>query len=182
MSAPTLKPDMSRIDLAHLFCEMGYKSGAEIGTARGAYAYSLARANPQATIYCIDPWQVYPGYADIISQQEMDKNYLKARKRLRPFDNVKMIVTSSYNAAQNFDDNQLDFVYIDANHDFIYAFFDIFIWSRKVRSGGIISGHDYGNKECVTITVDEYVKKFEIDPWFVIGSPSRAQSWYWVKP
>ena len=182
MTDPTLKPDMSRIDLAHLFCEMGYKSGAEIGTARGAYAYSLARANPQATIYCIDPWKTYADYADITSQAIMDQNYRKACEQLKPFNNVKLMKEYSGSAAKLFNDNDLDFVYIDGNHETRYVLYDIHVWSRKVRSGGIISGHDYGENEDVTRAVDKYAKIFEIDPWFVIGSPSRAQSWYWVKP
>ncbi len=46
-------------------------------------------------------------------------------------------------AAEDFEDNSIDFVYIDANHGFKYVAEDLWEWSKKVRSGGVISGHDY---------------------------------------
>ena len=46
-------------------------------------------------------------------------------------------------ALADFEDNSLDFVYIDANHDFVNFTQDLHEWYKKVRVGGIISGHDY---------------------------------------
>jgi predicted O-methyltransferase YrrM len=46
-------------------------------------------------------------------------------------------------AADDFLDNSLDFVYIDAGHRFDDVVQDIIKWTKKVRKGGIISGHDY---------------------------------------
>jgi hypothetical protein len=46
-------------------------------------------------------------------------------------------------ALKDFEDDSLDFVYIDSNHDFINLAMDVQYWLRKVRKGGILSGHDY---------------------------------------
>ncbi len=46
-------------------------------------------------------------------------------------------------ALEDFEDNSLDFVYIDGDHNFKHISEDIYEWTKKVRSGGIVSGHDY---------------------------------------
>ncbi len=37
----------------------------------------------------------------------------------------------------------LDFVYLDARHDYASVLEDLGQWSEKVRPGGVLSGHDY---------------------------------------
>jgi len=184
MTAPILRPEMNRVDLAELFAKNGYKSGAEIGTAAGAYAYTLCRVNPQAIIYCIDPWEVYEDFKIVTSRAKMERNFLKACKRLEPFSNYKIIREYSENALHKFKDESLDFVYIDANHDLPYVMDDIVNWSKKVRTGGIVSGHDYLTDMWpdVTVAVNEYTDTHMIDEWYAFGVSTLALSWYWVKP
>ena len=61
---------------------------------------------------------------------------------MEPFNAVVMQMFST-EALKYIPDKSLDFVYIDANHSFDYAMIDIIKWIEKVRTGGIISGHDY---------------------------------------
>jgi len=92
-------------------------------------------------------------------------------------------------AVKMFDDGSLDFVYIDANHEWPFVTQDIFYWSKKVRSGGIVSGHDYLKVKRpdglvqVKEVVHAYAEAFDISPWFVIDEciEKRAGSWFWVK-
>jgi hypothetical protein len=42
-----------------------------------------------------------------------------------------------------FEDNSLDFVYIDANHTYEGVKEDIKYWYPKVKPGGLLLGHDY---------------------------------------
>jgi cephalosporin hydroxylase len=42
-----------------------------------------------------------------------------------------------------FENNSLDFVYIDANHAYNYVVQDIELWYPKVKKGGYLCGHDY---------------------------------------
>ena len=50
----------------------------------------------------------------------------------------------SLEAAALFEDNSLDFVFIDAMHDYEAVKDDINTWYPKVKVGGYIGGHDYG--------------------------------------
>lgn len=56
---------------------------------------------------------------------------------------VKIIRKFSGAASQDFKDGSVDFVFIDANHNYDPVRADIAAWLPKVRSGGIIAGHDY---------------------------------------
>jgi len=63
---------------------------------------------------------------------------------------------------------------------------DIIEWSKKIRSGGIVSGHDFHkDKGGVVPAVRIYTKVHNINPWFVLDDevPGRKSknSWFWVK-
>ena len=50
--------------------------------------------------------------------------------------------------SSRFSDASLDFVFIDADHSYVVTKADIAIWRSKVRTGGILCGHDC--ELCVT--------------------------------
>ena len=186
--SPIEVPERSRVSLAYMFGELGYRVGAEIGTARGDYAYSLCLGNRKAKLYCIDAWEVYADYGDYTDQGVLHDCYQTAMKRLKPYGSVEFIRKYSMDALGLFDDKSLDYVYIDANHEWPYVTQDIYHWALKVRPGGIVAGHDYSrSRRChVGPVVDGYTNTFRIKPWFILGETeikgcNRTQSWFWVK-
>ena len=95
-----------------------------------------------------------------------------------------MIKDFSENASKKFDDGSLDFVYIDAAHDFKNVAIDICVWSPKVRVGGIVYGHDYMrryHKYVVQVkdVVQAYMYSHAIKPWFALDKKRR--SWMFVR-
>jgi hypothetical protein len=103
-------------------------------------------------------------------------------------------------AVKDFEDESLDFVYIDGHHGFKWVTEDIFEWSKKVRKGGIVSGHDYGLRRAeskpgrpmtmqVKIVIDAYTRAFDIKKWYVLGRGEKRKgeireayrSWFWFK-
>lgn len=145
----------SRIDLAKYFAELGLTIGAEIGVDGGVYSAKLCEANPKLKLYCIDPWDLNEG----TSRERRIRKYAEAKERLKPY-NAKLIRKFSMDAVKDFKDGSLDFVYIDGNHNFDYVMQDIIEWSKKVKKGGIIAGHDYSDGAHVGVkdAVDLYVK------------------------
>ena len=184
-------PDVGKNDLAYLFHELDFKTGAEIGLAEGNYSIKLCEANPQMKIYGIDAWKLYGTYADY-SAKKLDFLYRKVKDQLGSFPNHEIIKEFSMEAVKKFADDSLDFVYIDANHAEPYITQDIIEWSKKVRSGGIVSGHDYFNGKGFDVikAVNRYTKYNNIKPWFVLGLGVKIQgtvrdtsrSWFWIKP
>ena len=57
--------------------------------------------------------------------------------------------------------DELDFVFIDADHSYEGCHSDIQAWAKKIKPGGLLCGHDYDNSEYpqwgVKRAVDEYV-------------------------
>lgn len=185
-----------RSDLPIYLVEQGYKVGAEIGVYKGGFTEKFCQAGLK--MYAIDPWMAYSGAGRPSKLQER-QDYIyeeEAKKRLAPYD-CTLIRATSMDALKEFKDGSLDFVYIDGDHTFRYIAEDLFEWSKKVRSGGVVSGHDYyyfgpskgtGLWCQVGPVVDAYVKAFEITTLHTFGrnrkSPDkddRYLSWMFTK-
>ena len=76
----------------------------------------------------------------------------------------------------------LDFVYIDGNHHFDFVMQDIIEWSKKVRAGGVVSGHDYYRfrNAGVVDAVNTYTHAHQIWEWFITDEP-KEKSFFWAK-
>ena len=70
-------------------------------------------------------------------------------------EHVRVIQKESTKAAADFTDQSLDFVFIDANHSYEHVKADIEAWKPKMKVGGMLSGHDYGEPCGVKQAVDE---------------------------
>ena len=172
------KMDTSRATLAELMKLMGFKTGAEIGVETGRYSRLLLDTIPELKLYCVDPWLAY----NRNSQAREDGLYEKTKARLAG-KNADILRMTSLEASKRIPDNSLDFVYIDALHDFDNAISDIILWVPKVKSGGIISGHDYVNyyQFGVVQAVNAYTAAHGIVPWYVTTYEREYPSWFWVR-
>ena len=84
---------------------------------------------------------------------------------LRNFENeysrtVEFIRNYSHISSCFFDDESLDFVYIDANHDYSFIKKDLRLWYPKVKKDGWLGGHDFKAIQTgVVRAVNEFVAK-----------------------
>jgi predicted O-methyltransferase YrrM len=171
--------NISRLkDFSKLIRSKGYKVGAEIGVARGFYSKWICYYNPDLKLYCIDPWLAYCDDYSATTQETQEANFIKAKERLAEF-NCQFIRENSRDASELFKDGSLDFVFIDADHRFEHVVEDINLWEKKIRPGGIVSGHDY-NIPQVQYAVDGWVKSKNIKEIFVM-TVDKGKSWFWMK-
>jgi hypothetical protein len=96
---------------------------------------------------------------------------------------------TSDEAARAIPDGTLDFVYLDARHDYASVVEDIGLWYPKVKPGGVLSGHDYMEQEKIGDTlfgvkraVDEFVARERIDKLWVTVREPIYKSWMVFKP
>jgi hypothetical protein len=145
-------------------------------------------------LHSVDPWKTYSDYREHVTQVKLDRIRADCKRRLSVL-NCDIIRGFSMDAVKLFEPSSLDFVYIDGNHDLLHAVQDIHEWSKKVRPGGIVSGHDYKKTKApvtmlhVVQAVQAYTDAYKIRPWFVLGRRERrpgetrdnSRSWMWVK-
>lgn len=186
-------PNTSRLDFIKIVRALDFKVGVEVGVAKGDYALLLVYHNPQLKLYGVDPYIAYDEYTDFPTTEIIDK--LKSEMQGRMVNWVKRgrfqhIELTSVEAAKQFDDESLDFVYIDANHAEKYVYEDITIWARKVRKGGMVVGDDYAGikKWGVRNAVKRYTKENNIK-WFIFGRrhgktgemSDPFRNWFFIK-
>lgn len=181
-----LSPFHRSYEVVELFNELGFKTGVEIGTSKGWYAKRLCQGVPGLKLFSIDPWKIYNDYHEIKDQVVFDELYRQAKKKLAGF-NCELIRKTSREAVKDFKPDSLDFAFIDGNHDFEYVVEDIAAWSKIVRPGGIIFGHDYiegvdtEDTSEVANAVLAYTKAKRIWPWFILRARRTSDCWMWVK-
>jgi hypothetical protein len=167
----------TRETLAELFSDLGFTNGLEVGTSYGKFAKILCTANPSLHLKCVDPWKAYTHHTD----EEIEQVYQAAVRNLSGCD-VEYIRKTSVEAAKDISDLSLDFVYIDGLHDFDSVMTDIITWVPKVKSGGIVSGHDYYRfyKYGVIPAVDAYTRAHNINMYYMTRE-NESPSYFWVR-
>lgn len=92
---------------------------------------------------------------DSVQMARFVKSYKECRRNLEPLEFINIVPLRSQYAAALYEDNSLDFVFIDANHAYPFVKQDIEAWYPKVKRGGLLAGHDYTSHKGVKKAVDE---------------------------
>lgn len=91
-------------------------------------------------IYCVDLWDPY---WEITNKQRIEFAEFSFDNIKNQYNNIHKVKNSSVGASELFEDKSLDFVYIDAAHDYNSVKEDLLVWLPKIKNGGYIGGHDY---------------------------------------
>ena len=90
--------------------------------------------------------------------------FIQNMKEAGVLDYVNPIIGDSAKTAKRYADGSLDFVFIDADHTYESVKKDIEAWLPKIKSSGVLAGHDYQCKKHpgVAKAVDEKFKDIQI--------------------
>lgn len=126
---------------------LNLKTGVEIGVDTAGFSGHILAKTQMTQYYCVDNWMDYFGSGIKMRKSTFNKDgdmrFTEATERLEEFgDRAVFLRMSSLEAANKFNDNSLDFVYIDGDHS-LAMLLDLYAWIPKIRIGGICSGHDY---------------------------------------
>jgi predicted O-methyltransferase YrrM len=123
---------------------IGNGKGVEIGVFKGEFSKQILK-NWGGTLYMVDVWRALGDeYSDESNHANHTTAYQEAMDSIRGYeDRAIMIRTNSKTASEMFEDESLDFIFIDANHAYEYVVEDINLWFPKLKKGGMFSGHDY---------------------------------------
>lgn len=127
-----------------------WKVGAEVGVFRGETLARLLQAGLK--MYAVDLWADVPPGPEIKDMEKGVTNYHKwplaefeadVRRLAEQYPGKCTILKmDTVAAAQHVPDGSLDFVFIDACHEEKAVIADIKAWTPKIRSGGMLMGHD----------------------------------------
>jgi len=117
----------------------------EVGSWKGQSATfmceHIAKANKDIEFFCVDTWE---GSVEHASTHDLTNLYEKFLYNMKPYEKYYFpLKLDSIIASRKFKDKSLDFVFIDAAHDYESAKNDIIAWLPKIKNGGILAGHDY---------------------------------------
>jgi len=139
-----------------------FKDGSrfvEIGSWKGkSVAFlivEIINSNKNIEVTCVD---TFTGN-NYCSENETEI-YTTFKKNMKPLEEYyKVLNMTSENASKLFANESLDFVFIDASHEYDDVKNDIKMWLPKVKHKGILSGHDYWQNSDPTVNSWIGVKK-----------------------
>jgi SAM-dependent methyltransferase len=135
----------------------------EVGCWKGRSATYMAveinNSNKKIKFDCVDLWDgsnepLYNKNKDVVDNvlyQVFLKNIEPVKHIINP---IRM---SSVEASKLYLDESLDFVFIDACHEYECVKEDIISWYPKIKKGGIIAGHDFNLKQIQKALMEELV-------------------------
>jgi SAM-dependent methyltransferase len=126
----------------------------EIGCWKGKsssfMAEQIMKSKKDIKFYCVDTWKGtltedgHQNDPDVVN----DRLFEVFNLNLAPFVGYyNTIRSTSVEAANQFEDSSLDFIYIDASHEYIDVKNDIAAWFPKLKKGGTIAGDDYNSSQ-----------------------------------
>jgi len=132
----------------------------EVGSWKGMssvyMAVEIINSKKNIKFDCIDLWGTDPGkiYAD---KKDLYNTFIK---NIEPVKNIiNPVISNSWEGASLYEDNSLDFVWLDAGHEYQDIKKDIASWYPKVKNGGTLAGHDFTTAPGVSQAVGEYFNK-----------------------
>jgi hypothetical protein len=154
--------------------------GVEVGVFKGAFAQELLEVVSPSMVYLIDPWKGVIESGDMNGQniEYIHGNDYYSTVILPKFGvlpNVEVLREHS-DILNSFDDDSIDWIYIDADHQYPSVKYDLQLAYAKVKPNGYILGHDYNNDMCpgVVRAVDEFCNQRNLQIQYLTqdGCPS----------
>lgn len=131
---------LDRAGLARTFPAGG--AGAELGVLHGHHARSLYDNARPSLLYLIDRWTLN-SQDDWPIGYDWERVLGEAKSQFRNGEDVEFVVSDSVAWMRTMPDDSLDWIYIDADHDYTSVIAEIHEARRIIKPGGIIAGHDY---------------------------------------
>lgn len=116
--------------------------GSWKGTSSAFMCVEIANSNKNIEFYCVDTWGGSPEHIPL--GYDVSTLFEEFTSNMKPVENFyKPLKMKSVDAAKQFEDNSLEFVYIDGCHEYECVIEDIKAWLPKIKKEGMFAGHDY---------------------------------------
>ena len=150
---------------------------AEIGVAQGSFSELILKITEPDLLHLVDVWNSKTYHAGLF------KKVADKFKNLIDEGRIQILRKLSTDAAEDFDDNYFDWIYIDTDHSYATTREELVKYAPKVKHDGIIAGHDYTmgiwsslNRYGVIEAVHEFCVKYEWELVYLTVEPTENQS------
>lgn len=161
--------------------------GSWMGKSTSCLGQLVKESQKEIKIYAVDTFEGSEEHTEIIKDIKSNSSSLleifKTHISLCEVDDIiNPIQGRSLDVVSQFEDESIDFIFIDASHDYENVLADITAWYPKLKPGGLIAGDDY--TACwngVMKAVDEYFKDKTV--FFLNGNlnyPYSAKIFHWA--
>jgi FkbM family methyltransferase len=138
----------------------------EVGVWKGMSACFMAveiiNSGKNIKFDCVDTWE-YVDTQSEIGEHQFENLFEIFKKNIEPVkDKIGIVKSLSWDGAKNYEDHSLDFVFIDAAHDYESVTKDLQSWFPKIKKEGIIAGHAYHFNVGVYPAVNDFFKDYQI--------------------
>ena len=148
----------------NLYKDMVYRFGdgshfVEVGSWRGRSASFMAveiiNSKFNIKFDCVDTWEgsIENAGHELVESSSLYDDFMK--NILPVIEVINPIRMSSNEASKLYENESLDFVFIDAGHEYENVIDDINCWLPKIKKGGVLSGHDFHHHP-VSSAVNDY--------------------------
>lgn len=138
--------------------------GAWFGKSTAYMAKKIKESRKQIKFHVVDIWCTKENTSDLLKEfyakhnNDIYQQFIDNMNKTGSSDHIIIKRKLSHQAALDFENESLDFVFIDAAHDYESVKLDIQSWFPKVKNGGVIAGHDI-NWPGVQLAVEEHIEK-----------------------
>ncbi len=169
---PNIEGWMTLLDLVWLYkTAKTADTFVEVGSWAGRSSHAILSGS-KGKVWCIDTWKGAKDPQDLTNPMAKERDMLEVfKKNVGHFPNLNIVVKPSVEAAKDFADGSIDVIFIDAGHTYEEVLNDIDAWLPKVKSGGILCGHDYLPNTWMGV-VDAVNLRF--------NKPDEVIDWIWV--
>ena len=187
-------------------------TGVEVGVKNGGFSKHILRHWKGELLYSIDSWQMTNTSAQkgkkyssnklticeelsasgtistehVLSTHFNEERYNRSKLALSKFKQRSIIlIKTSIDGSKIIPNNSLDFCYIDADHSYESVYEDLNTWFFKVKTGGVLCGHDYALKTGkqrnvigVKRAVDQFCTEQKLNLTTDTSEGAEPTSWY----
>lgn len=120
----------------------------EVGSWKGKSTHALLSGQMiglnSGTVTAVDTWQGSTDVKDMTNYLAKQEDvFATFKNNVGDFANLRIVKKTSVEAAKDFEDDSIDFLFLDAGHTKENLSEDLDAWLPKMKPDGLISGHDY---------------------------------------
>jgi len=166
--------------------------GAEIGVWEGKHAQATFENLDIARLYLVDPYLPYKDRSSCTttfyngtSNAVMVKAKDAALQILEPYrSRSRWIFGTSEDAIARMEEDCLNFVYIDGNHEYESVVTDAELWYHRICPNGLLCGHDYTRRKSPSVVeaVEDFASRLELPLFISTYGGSKNEDWWIWKP